>query len=114
MEAYGEMLSALRSANEEMLARSRRLARAGLRGPQSDMEQIVVTIHDSTRVCAEWSEVTQLAGRIARMGRVTNVAVEFTGPGSSPSLADFGHDSVIRSLFSDGAVAVRYRQVVAR
>lgn len=111
MEAYGDVLSALRVAYGEMQARSRRLAKAGLRGPLPDMEQVVVTVHDSARD-GEWSEVTQLASRIARMGRVTNVAVEFTGPGAHPMLADFGGDLVTRSLFAGGSPAVRYRQVV--
>lgn len=114
MSAYGELLSALWSAQVEMLARSRRLAKAGLRGPQPDMPQVVVTIHDSARVCAACPEVTDLAGRIARMGRVTNVAVEFTGAEPYPTLSDFGGDPLIRSLFADGTSSVRYRQAVAQ
>ncbi len=105
MEAYGEVLSALQAAREEMLARSRRLAGMNLRGPLPDMTQIVATVPDPRGLFDAEPAALLAADQIARLGRVTNVAVELVVRDGG-TLADFG-SSVMRSLAGSPSVRVR-------
>ncbi len=105
MEAYGDVLSALQAAREEMLARSRRLAASDLRGPLPDMPRVVVTIPDPRGVFEAEPAALLAAEQVARLGRVTNVAVELVVR-DGRTLADFG-SAVMRDLAGSASVLVR-------
>lgn len=110
MEAYGGVLSALQAARDEMLARSRHLAEEGLRGPLPDMPQIVVVVENPAGLFAAEPAALLAAEQIARLGRVTNVAVELVV--DDWTLAAFGCSVLLRSLV--GGPSVRVRETVKR